>query len=213
MVDYPGQPCAVIFTPYCNMNCTYCHNYHILGKDAQLIEEETVFSYLQKRKGMLKAVVVSGGEPTLQPKLSEFLANVRELGYQIKLDTNGGKPDVLKTLLDAHLLDYVAMDLKTSPAEYAAVTRSAVSVEDVKRSIFYLRNSGIDHEFRTTFAPQISKEDVLAAVELISGTQHYYLQQYRKRFDDDPEPHKPSYVNETADAVREKLGVCTVRGM
>lgn len=213
MMDYPKQPCCVIFTPYCNMNCTYCHNYHILGKDAPLIEEEEVFAFLRKRKGMLKAVTVSGGEPTLQPNLIPFIRDVKAEGYLVKLDTNGSRPDVLSELLKANLLDYVAMDIKTSAEQYPAVTRSKVAVSDVQKSILLLRNLGIAHEFRTTFAPEISREDILAATDLIAGCESYYLQQYRKRFDTDPEPHLPSYVQETAEAVREKIGVCTVRGI
>lgn len=213
MMDYPQKPCCVVFTPYCNMNCTYCHNYHILGKDATLMDEEAVFAFLEKRRGVLEAVTVSGGEPTLQPNLKTFLKAVKEMGFLLKLDTNGSKPDVLCELFSEHLIDYVAMDLKTSEAKYAEVTRSNVKVADVKQSILLLKNYSVPHEFRTTFAPEMTKEDVLDAVDLIAGCETYYLQQYRKRFADDPEPHKPTYVQETAEAVREKLGTCIVRGL
>lgn len=213
MMDYPKQPCCVIFTPYCNMDCVYCHNYHILKKDTPLIDEDEVFSFLRKRKGMLRAVTISGGEPTLQPNLIPFIQNVKAEGYLVKLDTNGSRPDVLSELLRADLLDYIAMDIKTCAEQYPTVTRSKVSVSDVQKSILLLRNYGVAHEFRTTFAPQISREDILEATDLIEGCETYYLQQYRKRFPTDPEPHLPSYVQDTADAVRSKLGVCIVRGI
>ncbi|MDD3401215.1 MAG: anaerobic ribonucleoside-triphosphate reductase activating protein [Eubacteriales bacterium] len=213
MVDYPQKMCAVVFTPYCNFNCTYCHNYHILGKDSPLIEENEVFEYLQKRKGMLQAVVVSGGEPTLQPNLEDFLRSLKNMGYLVKLDTNGTKPELLKKLISEKLVDYIAMDIKASEGKYDELTQVSCDMRAIRRSIFYLRNTGIAHEFRTTFAPQLNKEDILELTDMIAGTEHYYLQQYRKRKDDDPEPHLPSYINETADAVRQKIGVCIVRGL
>lgn len=213
MLDYPGQPCAVIFTPYCNMNCWYCHNEHILGRETPLIEESTVLDYLHRRAGMLKAVVVSGGEPTLQPGLVSFIRSLKELGYAVKLDTNGTKPDTVRELISAGLIDYVAMDIKGPADRYEEITRTKCDLQAIRKTIFYLRNNGIPHEFRTTFAPTLSKADILEAVEMIAGTEAYYLQQYRKRTDEDPEPHSPSYVRETGDAVREKIGVCTVRGV
>lgn len=213
MLDYPGMPAAVVFTPYCNMNCWYCHNEHIIGKEASLMEEDDVLSYLEKRRGMLKAVVISGGEPTLQQGLVPFIETVRGMGYSVKLDTNGMRPDIVKDLLKKGHLDYVAMDIKGPLEKYAQVTRVSADTAAIRKTILYLINSGIPHEFRTTFAPDLTKEDILSAAELIAGTDAYYLQQYRKRTDEDPEPHSPSYVRETADAVRNKIGVCTVRGI
>lgn len=212
-VDYPGQPCAVIFTPYCNMNCSYCHNAEILRGDIPLIEEEEVMAYLQKRAGLLKAVVISGGEPTLQQNLIPFIEQVRALGYSVKLDTNGAKPQVLKELLFRGLIDYVAMDIKASPDKYDCVTRVKNDMDAIRKSIALLRNSGVPHEFRTTFAPELTKEDVLEAAALVRGTERYYLQQYRPRCETDADAHLPSYVRETAEAVAEEIGVCEVRGL
>lgn len=213
MMDYPGKPCAVVFVPYCNMRCWYCHNEHILTGDAALIDENEVLAYLQKRSGMLKACVVSGGEPTLQPGLIPFIERVRAMGYLIKLDTNGTKPETVRELIQRKLIDYVAMDIKAGPSHYNDVTGTACDLSAIKKTIFYLRNTGIDHEFRTTFAPTLTKEDILEAAEMIAGTQHYYLQQYRQRKEGDPEPHSPSYLRETADEVLAKIGVCTLRGV
>lgn len=213
MLDFPGRPCAVVFTPYCNMNCWYCHNEHILSKDAPLISEEDVLSYLERRAGMLKAVVVSGGEPTLQQGLVPFLQTVRSLGYEVKLDSNGMRPEILYDLIRKKLVDYVAMDIKGPLSKYDEITRVKTDAAAIRKSIFYLKNTGIPHEFRTTFAPTLTKADILEAAEMIAGTEAYYLQQYRKRTEEDPEPHSPSYVRETAGAVREKIGVCTVRGV
>lgn len=213
MLDYPGKPCAVVFVPYCNMRCWYCHNEHILTGETELIPEEEVLAYLEKRSGRLQACVISGGEPTLQPGLVPFIERVRAMGYLIKLDTNGTKPETVRELIQKKLINYVAMDIKAGPAHYNDVTRSACDLAAIKKTVFYLRNTGIAHEFRTTFAPTLTKEDILEAAELIAGTERYYLQQYRKRKDEDPEPHVPSYLEETAAAVTEKIGVCTLRGV
>lgn len=213
MVDYPSKLSAVVFTPYCNFNCTYCHNFHILTADTILMDEQDVLGYLEKRKDVLQAVVISGGEPTLQQNLFDFARLVKSMGYLVKLDTNGTKPDVVKNLISHGLLDYVAMDIKAPEGKYNAITQASCDIAAVKRTIFYLRNLQIDHEFRTTFAPELTKEDILELADMIAGTDRYYLQQYRKRNPRDTEPHPPSYVIETAQAVKERIGVCTVRGL
>ena len=212
-VDYPGQLAAVVFTPYCNFNCVYCHNAHILGKNTPLIDEEVVLEHLEKRAGVLGAVVVSGGEPTLQQNLDAFLRRARELGYLLKLDTNGSKPAVLKALLAEKLLDYVAMDIKAPLASYETITRGAVDADALFRSVTLLRNSGIAHEFRLTFAPQLTPEDAIEAARIVKGCERFYLQQYRPRSEDDPRAHAPALVRETARRIEQEIGVCQVRGL
>lgn len=212
-VDYPGQPCAVVFTPHCNMNCTYCHNDEILRGSVPLVLEEEVMAYLEKRAGTLRALTVSGGEPTLQQDLVPFIERVKALGYLVKLDTNGMKPAVLQQLLLRGLVDYVAMDIKAPPEKYDAVTRVRCDLDAVRRSVYLLQNSGVAHEFRTTFAPELTAEDVVGAAELARGTERYFLQQYRPRREGDLPAHPPSYVQETAARVREAIGVCQVRGL
>lgn len=212
-VDFPGQPAAVVFTPYCNFNCGYCHNAHILKNDAPLLAESIVWDYLEKRRGILKAVVISGGEPTLQQNLTAFIRRVKEMGYLVKLDTNGAKPETVKALVRDELIDYIAMDIKAPLEKYDAITRVHVDTDAVRRSILFLRNGNVPHEFRTTFCPELTPDDALEAAKLVKGTEKYFLQQYRKRFADDPEPHLPSVVNETAERIREAIGVCTVRGL
>ncbi len=213
MMDFPHAPCAVVFTPYCNMNCSYCHNEHILHGDVPILDERDIMEHLKKRAGLLRAVVISGGEPTLQAGLPGFIEKARGLGYQIKLDTNGTRPDVLKDLMAKGYLDYVAMDIKADAAHYDAVTRVKNDLSAIRRSILLLRNGSVPHEFRTTFAPSLTKEDILSAASMICGAERYYLQQYRKRHADDPAPHHPSYIQETADAVRQAIGVCEPRGI
>ncbi len=212
-VDYPGQPCAVVFTPYCNFDCVYCHNAHIIGRDAPLMDEAPVLAYLEKRVGLLGAVVISGGEPTLQQNLETFLLRVREMGYRTKLDTNGSKPNVLSTLLNKGLLDYVAMDIKAPLSQYDAIARAAVDADAIRKSIALLRNSTVKHEFRLTFAPQLSPADAVEAAKLVKGCEKFFLQQYRPRNAEDPAAYAPQTVLETAWHITEEIGVCTVRGL
>lgn len=212
-VDYPGQPCAVVFTPYCNFDCVYCHNAHIIGREAPLMDEAPVLAYLEKRVGLLGAVVISGGEPTLQQNLETFLLRVREMGYRTKLDTNGSKPNVLAALLNKGLLDYVAMDIKAPLSQYDAIARAAVDTDAIRKSIALLRNSAVKHEFRLTFAPQLSPTDAVEAAKLVKGCEKFFLQQYRPRNAEDPAAYAPQAVLETAWHITEEIGVCTVRGL
>lgn len=211
-VDYPGEPAAVVFTPYCNFNCVYCHNRHILGNDAPLLPEEEVWEYLERRRGVIKALVVTGGEPTLQQNLAAFIEQARALDYAVKLDTNGTKPYVLQQLLHAGLLDYVAMDVKAPFAKYDAIAGAKADTDAIFKSIALLRNSGVMHEFRLTFAPQLTIEDAVEAALPVKGCQRFYLQQYRARDDRDPAPHPPSLLNEAAERIRAAIGTCTLRG-
>ncbi len=212
-VDYPGEICAVVFAPFCNFNCSYCHNAHILGNDAPLLDEEAIFEFLEKRKGLLRAVVVSGGEPTLQQNLEPFIERVRSLGYLVKLDTNGSKPQVLQSLLSKSLLDYVAMDIKAPLDQYALIARSPVDGAAILRSITLLQNGGVNHEFRLTFAPQLSPDDAVEASRLVKGCERFYLQQYRPRNEFNPPAHSPDVVRETAERIKNDIGVCLVRGI
>ena len=212
-VDYPGQPCAVVFTPYCNFDCVYCHNAHILRRDISLIDEAPVLEYLERRAGLLGAVVISGGEPTLQQNLEAFILRMKELEYLVKLDTNGSKPAVLSQLLGKGLLDYVAMDIKAPLEQYDEIARASVDTDAIRKSIAILRNSAVKHEFRLTFAPQLSPEDAVEASRLVKGCEKFFLQQYRPRNAEDPNAHSPQTVLETAWHITEEIGVCTVRGL
>lgn len=212
-VDYPGQPCAVVFAPYCNFDCVYCHNAHIIKRDAPLIPEEPVLEYLEKRAGLLSAVVISGGEPTLQQNLEAFILRVRTFNYKVKLDTNGAKPQVLISLLNKNLLDYIAMDIKAPAEKYDEISRANVDMDAIRKSITIIRNSDVAHEFRMTFAPQLTQEDAVEAARMVKGCQRFYLQQYRPRNDADPRAHLPADVLKTGEAIAREIGNCTVRGL
>ncbi len=211
-LDYPGKIACVVFTPGCNMKCGYCHNKHILTGDTPLTDNADVFDYLIKRKDMLGAVVITGGEPTLQPCLTEFIKKVKQLGLCVKLDTNGTNPAVLKNLLAKNMLDYVAMDVKAPLDKYCEVAGCPVDVNAITASIDILKNSTVAYEFRTTFAPALSTQDIVAIGALINGTKAYYLQQYRQVPGEAP-PHTREYVKQTAEMLKEVLGVCEAKGV
>lgn len=213
MIDYPGKMSAIVFTPYCNMRCSYCHNRHILNGAPELDEAE-IFAYLQKRRDMLDAVVISGGEPTLRPELFDFIRRLRELGYLIKLDTNGIKFNVLRTLITEGLVDYVAMDIKAPFEKYSLITPTGCSPEQldsIKSSAKMLINGSLDYELRTTFAPALSVEDIGKLAQQIKGCKSYYLQQYRKVEPFDEPPHSRDELNAAAALASDILGVCKVR--
>lgn len=186
MVDYDGKIACTVFTGGCNFRCPFCHNGALVvgnvSKQGDMQEE--VFDYLEKRKGLVDAVCVSGGEPTLQPDIKDFLRKVRAMGYSIKLDTNGYRPDVLKEIIEEGLVDYIAMDVKNSPQKYALTTGlKNVNIDDILLSISMVISSKINHEFRTTLIKEFhTEEDMRAIADMIKGAQKYFMQKYK---DDD----------------------------
>lgn len=174
MVDFDGHLCATVFTKGCNMVCDYCHNKDMNDVQSSINEEE-ILNHLEKRKGILTGVTLSGGEPTLQEGLIDFISKIKYLGYDIKLDTNGSNPVMLKTLHRLGLLDYVAMDLKTAPNNYKALT--GMDFEHVRASYDFVRTLK-NYEFRTTMYPKVSFEDIDKLLEMVDIS-HYVLQQYR----------------------------------
>jgi len=217
-VDYPGKLCAVVFTPACNFDCWYCQNRHILRTyGLNLISEGTVLEHLQKRRGLLEGLTVTGGEPTLQKDLPQFLKAVKQLSYLIKLDTNGTRPEIIEGLIKDKLVDYIAMDIKAPLKIYENITRTSVNLAAIKKSISIIMNSGIAYEFRTTFAPTLTQNDILELCDDIKGAKAYYLQQYRsaeeKGIPEVLRPYPKEMLIETAEKVREKLGVCVTRGI
>lgn len=181
LVDYPSRLSAVIFTQGCNFRCPYCHNPELV--EPKLFQspesEEAVLSFLKSRVGCLDGVVVTGGEPTLQPDLLQFLKKIKKLGFLIKLDTNGSQPDKLKLLLKEKLVDYWAMDLKGPEEKYSEIIRTNLDFSLIKQSIDLIRGSGKDYEFRTTVVKgQLSGSGLMAIGQLIKGAECYVLQAF-----------------------------------
>ncbi len=182
LLDFPGHTACTVFTGRCNFRCPFCQNASLVLRPESLarIPEEDVFAFLEKRRGLLDGVAVTGGEPTLQPDLPEFLRRVKDLGFETKLDTNGARPDMLRRLLAEGLADYVAMDIKSSPAGYARCAGVSDKVlTPVRESAALLEECGIPHEFRTTAVKGLhSPADFKAIGEWLAGTEAYYIQSY-----------------------------------
>ncbi|MFP4354735.1 MAG: anaerobic ribonucleoside-triphosphate reductase activating protein [Phycisphaerae bacterium] len=214
-VDYPGHLAAVAFTPGCNMNCFYCHNPELLsGPGPQRLDEAEMLDFLASRAGLLDAVVVSGGEPTLQHDLPDFIARVRRLGFAVKLDTNGTNPTMLRQLISARLVDYVAMDIKASVRKYEQVTRTPVDNEAIEESILTLLAGQVDYEFRTTVAPPLRAADICQIASRIAGARRYTLQQYRpdEALASAAIPHTDAYLRSTARLIQPFVDEVIVRG-
>ncbi len=181
-IDYPGRLAAVVFTQGCNFRCPYCHNPELVepGLFGPALAETAIFDFLEKRRGKLEAVVITGGEPSLQRGLLEFVLRIKELGYLVKLDTNGTNPDLVAELLRLGLVDYVAMDIKAPLERYGAVAGRPVDLKAIEASIDMLLAVREMSEFRTTLVRDLlTKSDVLTIGRLIAGARLYALQNFR----------------------------------
>lgn len=180
LLDYPGKCACTVFLAGCNLRCPFCHNASlVLGGAPTAMEDGEFFAFLKKRKGLLDGVCVTGGEPTLRPDLPDFIRRIKEMGYLVKLDTNGSNPEMLGRLLRENLLDYVAMDIKNCPDRYTETCGGADILPQVERSLSLLRNSPVEYELRTTLCRPFHDENALEAMgKWLSGTQNYYLQNF-----------------------------------
>lgn len=177
MVDYEGNISAVVFTAGCNMRCWYCHNKHILN-DCDLLDEKDVLFRIEKNKNFLDAVVITGGEATLQPDIIDFAKKAKDMGLLVKLDTNGKTPDILKRIIESGAVDYIAMDLKAPLEDYDLVTKTGEDADALRESIMLIMESGIPYEFRTTFFPQLGTDDIEKIAKEIAGARRYVIQKY-----------------------------------
>jgi pyruvate formate lyase activating enzyme len=180
LIDYPGIPSAVVFTQGCNMRCPYCHNPQLVYPHLfeMSISYEEVFNFLKKRQKLLKGVVITGGEPTLQKNLTEFIEEIKKLKLLVKLDTNGTKPKVLKDLIDKNLLDFIAMDIKSTEDKYSLFFKG--NLDMIKQSLSIIQSSGIPHLFRTTYDKSILNEIDLSAIKKLVAPSTYTVQECRK---------------------------------
>ena len=185
LIDYPGKTAAIIFTSGCNFRCRYCHNPELVRPKLNALRPRTeyktakILSFLKKRQGKLDAVSITGGEPTLQQDLKKFISLIRELGYSVKLDSNGTNPQMLKQIIKKNLVDYLAMDIKAPLSKYQEIIRVKTDLKKIKDSINLILGSGLNHEFRTTIVQSLTtKEDLRQIAQTIQGAQNYYLQQF-----------------------------------
>lgn len=181
LLDFPGHVAATVFTGGCNFRCPFCHNSDLLGNDtSSAYSEEEVLAFLGKRRGILEGIAITGGEPTLQPDLKDFILKARELGYRIKLDTNGYRPDILKELCEDGLVDYVAMDIKTSRERYSIVAGiPSVDMKKIEESVSFLKGGTVPYEFRTTVVKELLTADDFEKIGLwLEGSSQYFLQNF-----------------------------------
>ena len=178
LLDFPGKVACTVFCGGCNLRCPFCHNASLVNHPRELENlEEEVLSYLEKRRGILEGVCVTGGEPLLQPDLSGFLEKVKKMGYLVKLDTNGSDPEKLKRLLEEGNVDYVAMDIKNAPQTYEKAIGVKMDFARFQKSVQLLRESGVLHEFRTTLVKGIHGEKDLEEMgDFLQGAERYFLQ-------------------------------------
>ncbi len=180
LLDFPGIIACVLFVPGCNYNCFYCHNRQLLDGSETVIPTQDVDAFLKKRAGQLDGVVITGGEPTLQPGLFSFIRSVRAMGYQIKLDTNGTRPDTVRELLQEGLCDYYAVDYKAPAARYEEICGGGADASIARKTISLLAEAGVAFEVRTTVIPQLGEEDLVQMAKELPMVPRYMLNPYRK---------------------------------
>ncbi len=225
LIDYPGKIACTVFTVGCNFRCPFCHNPELVDRDkfdpSGVIAEENFFKFLESRRGLLDGVCITGGEPTIHSDLPDFIRKIKDFGFAVKLDTNGTNPGVVFSLLRDGLLDYIAMDVKANPGDtdaYAKTVGVSANIDNIKKSIKLIMESGIDYEFRTTVVPGLhGEENLIFLAENIRGAKKYYLQQFRsgeKIFGQDYRCIK-SYPDEFLKNIKEKIKdffeICEVR--
>lgn len=183
LLDYPKHLACTLFTGGCNLRCPFCHNAPlVLNPEAEpRIDLNELLHFLKKRTGILEGICITGGEPTLQPDLADFMKQCKDLGYLIKLDTNGTRPDVIEHVIKDHLVDYIAMDIKNCPDRYAeTVGLPSVRFSAFEESIELIRTNGLPYEFRTTVVRELhTKEDLLAIGKWLKGSNTYVLQAFQ----------------------------------
>ncbi len=179
LIDYPGLISCVLFVPGCNYSCFYCHNRSLIDGSHILLTPQYVTDFLQKRAGLLDGVVISGGEPTLQNDLLPFMETLKDLGYQIKLDTNGSRPDIVEEILRYGLCDYFAVDYKAPADHYPKVCGKDADAGQVIKTIRLLSDGGVPFEVRTTVIPQLGSEELIVMVKELPAVPRYVLNRYK----------------------------------
>ena len=229
LLDYPERVSAIVFTQGCNFRCQFCYNPMLVWprevgkskykqKDHPQIKEDDLFVFLASRAGKLDAVVVTGGEPCLQADLPEFIGKIKQLGFLVKLDTNGSYPEVLEKLLKEKLIDYIAMDLKAPGEKYKEATSGLADFQKAKKSVKIIMKSGLPYEFRTTVVPELlNKDDIAVMGKIIKNADKWYLQNFKsnvalvERELEGRVPYNARQMREMAEIGREYVKKCEVR--
>ena len=221
LLDFPGYVACTLFTRGCNMRCHFCHNASLVvrAEEQRMYTNEEILYFLRQRRGILDGVAITGGEPTLMPGLPKFMAEVRELGYKIKLDTNGTRPAVLREIIDSELVDYVAMDIKNSRSRYGETVGfdSSYDLTPIDESIAILKEGKVDFEFRTTVSKTFhSHANIFAMGEWLAGDEKFFLQQFKDSGDligDKIEPYDDAEMKTLLDLIRRFVPNAQLRGV
>ena len=227
LIDYPGHVACTVFTAGCNFRCPWCYSKELVLPELiakqQEIPEQEVLGFLKEKQGLLEGAVICGGEPTLHLDLPEFCKKIKDLGFLVKLDTNGSNPKMLKDLIDQKLIDYVAMDIKLPKERYAMLfANGGITADDIEESVKILKNSPVDFEFRTTCAPTIHTPadfEIMAkwiGQDIPGRSPKYFLQNFRPGRNIDPKfenlrPLPPEFFNEALELIKPFVPDCRVR--
>lgn len=219
LIEYPGKISAVIFTQGCNLRCPYCHNPELVepGLFTAPVSEDEILSFMEKRSGKLDGLVITGGEPALQKDLTDFMRHVKNMGFLIKLDTNGTFPEALENIIEQRLADYIAMDIKGPANKYAGIAGTQVAMDSVFRSIRLIMGSGSDYEFRTTWAAeQLTLADITEIAMMIRDAKRFALQRFNPSKHLDPSalnfhPPKDDMLKKAADCAGALVRECIIR--
>lgn len=223
LLDYPGKIACIVFTPGCNFRCGYCHNPEfVLPEEIKKIRESFIpedrfFAFLERRRGLLDGVVVSGGEPTLMPDLHAFIEKIKNYGFLVKLDTNGNRPMVIESLIKDRLLDYIAMDIKTAFSAYANLVGPLVFTKALGKSMDIIKRSGVEYEFRSTLIREVHTEALFEQmVPMLAGAKRLYLQRFRPGHTLNPvfqqyHPFSDKEMEEIADRFRPHVASVSIR--
>lgn len=222
LIDYPGKIACVVFLAVCNFRCPWCYSSELvlpvkIAKQPRISEKE-ILDFLRQRQGLLEGVVICGGEPTVNKDLPQFIQKIKNLGYPVKLDTNGSNPQMLKDLVETKLIDYVAMDIKSSENVYQTIMGEGIKLEDIQKSVEFLKLGNVDFEFRTTCVPGVhKKEDFAEIVKWIGGQNvKYYLQNFVAQKTIDPEfekirPFENQFLQEVVKEISPHFKLCQLR--
>lgn len=220
LLDYPGKTACTVFTWGCNLRCPFCHNAGLVTEaPGEMLTADELFAFLEKRKGLLDGVCITGGEPTLQPDLPDLIRDISDMGFAVKLDTNGTNPDILRQLCESGRISMVAMDIKNSPEKYAVTAGTErLSIDAVHQSVRYLMRQGrIPYEFRTTVVRQYhTAEDFVSIGKWIRGAEAYYLQNFQnsgRLIDNTVTGCTPAEMRSFLETVRRDVPNAALRGI
>jgi pyruvate formate lyase activating enzyme len=221
LLDYPNKLSAIIWTVGCNLRCPFCYNKQLLyDESTEIINEEEVILFLKKRKGKLEALSITGGEPLLQEDIANFIEKIKNIGYLIKIDTNGTFPNKLKNLIDENLVDYISMDIKAPRNKYNILCGKNVDIKDIQKSIDLIKKSSKKYEFKTTIIPKLlNTNDIIEIAKWLKGANQFYLQQFKNESPliskklEEIKPYSKKYLNEIIDEIKPFFNKCSLRGV